>query len=207
MHSPSSGSIRGEDVKTYIQAVEGRINALARVHTILSLSSWQGAELASLVDEELAPYADRDQISFRGTEIRLQPTTAQTLALALHELVTNSAKYGALSTVSGRLSVSWEVQGELLQIDLGREAGARGRKAGAARLWNDKRNCQHRIPAGGEGLLEWRPEGLICRLTVPLDGGVLGTLTSPRSVVQDSGIQFSGKVWGRLGSDLVPGQT
>ena len=48
---------RGEDVKAYVQAVEGRINALARVHTILSLSSWQGAEIGRLVDEELAPYS------------------------------------------------------------------------------------------------------------------------------------------------------
>src|ERR1700686_5355379 len=96
---------RGENVKTYIQAVEGRINALARVHTILSLSNWQGAKLGKLVDEELAPYSTGDQIAFGGSEIQLQPATAQTLALALHELVTNSAKYGALSTLFGRLSI------------------------------------------------------------------------------------------------------
>src|SRR5213075_452419 len=54
---------RSADVKAYVQAVEGRISALARVHTILSLSSWQGAELAKLVDEELAPYAMGDQIA------------------------------------------------------------------------------------------------------------------------------------------------
>src|SRR6185312_9039951 len=48
---------RGDDVKAYVEAVEGRISALARVHTILSLSSWQGAEISKLVDEELAPYA------------------------------------------------------------------------------------------------------------------------------------------------------
>ena len=54
---------RGENVKAYIQAVEGRINALARVHTILSLSSWQGAEIGKLVDEELAPYSVGDQIA------------------------------------------------------------------------------------------------------------------------------------------------
>ena len=92
------------------QAVEGRISALARVHTILSLSSWQGAEIGKLVDEELAPYSAGDQIELRGPRVQLQPATAQTLALALHELVTNSAKYGALSTLSGRLSISWEVQ-------------------------------------------------------------------------------------------------
>jgi PAS domain S-box-containing protein len=55
---------RGDNVKAYVQAVEGRISALARVHTILSLSSWQGAEIAKLVDEELAPYAMGDQIAW-----------------------------------------------------------------------------------------------------------------------------------------------
>src|SRR6266851_5306961 len=107
---------RGDDVKAYAQAVEGRISALARVHTILSLSSWQGAEIGKLVDEELAPYSTGDQIEFRGSEIQLQPATAQTLALALHELVTNSAKYGALSTLSGRLSIGWEMQGDFLML-------------------------------------------------------------------------------------------
>ena len=102
---------RADSVKTYVNAVEGRINALARVHTILSLSSWQGAEIGKLIDEELAPYSRGGQIRLAGTEVQLQPATAQTLALALHELVTNSAKYGALSVLthqqtspSGRLT-------------------------------------------------------------------------------------------------------
>src|SRR5207237_7044906 len=107
---------RGDNVKTYVQSVEGRINALARVHTVLSLSSWQGAEIGKLIDEELAPYSTGDQISLSGPVAQLQPATAQTVALALHELVTNSAKYGALSALSGRLSVSWEDQAGLLKI-------------------------------------------------------------------------------------------
>ena len=57
------------------------ITALARVHTILSLSSWQGAEVGRLIDEELAPYSMAGQIRLSGSEVRLQPTTAQTLAI------------------------------------------------------------------------------------------------------------------------------
>ena len=107
---------RGENVKTYVRSVEGRINALARVHTVLSLSSWQGAEIRKLIDEELAPYSTGEQIDLSGPEVQLEPATAQTVALALHELVTNSAKYGALSALSGRLSVNWEDQAGLLKI-------------------------------------------------------------------------------------------
>ncbi len=58
---------RADEVKAYVSAVEGRINALARVHTILSLSSWQGAELSKLIDEELAPYSLGGQIKLAGS--------------------------------------------------------------------------------------------------------------------------------------------
>ncbi len=66
---------------------------------MLSLSSWQGAEIRKLIDEELAPYSTGEQIELSGPEVQLEPATAQTVALALHELVTNSAKYGALSAL------------------------------------------------------------------------------------------------------------
>ena len=124
--------------------MEGRISALARVHTILSLSSWQGAEIGKLVDEELAPYATGDQIAFRGSDIQLQPATAQTLALALHELVTNSAKYGALSTLSGRLSPQLgKSRADVLEMVWEERDGPARRKAGIARLRNTKRD-RHR---------------------------------------------------------------
>ena len=125
---------RAGDVKNYVQAVEGRISALARVHTILSLSNWEGAEIGRLVDEEISPYASGGQIALHGTEVQLQPATAQTLALALHELVTNSAKYGALSTLSGRLAIKWDVRGDALQLiwEERRRPGGRGSRSRAA---------------------------------------------------------------------------
>src|SRR6185369_3647451 len=70
---------RANEVKDYVQAVEGRISALARVHTILSLSNWEGAEVGRLVEEETAPYSSGEQIALHGAELRLQPATAQTL--------------------------------------------------------------------------------------------------------------------------------
>jgi PAS domain S-box-containing protein len=159
---------RGENVKAYVQAVEGRISALARVHTILSLSSWQGAEIARLVDEELAPYSTGDQIAFGGSNIQLQPATAQTLALALHELVTNSAKYGALSTLSGRLSIKWEIQADMLRMVWEERDGPVVEKPASRGFGTRSVIASIESQLGGQAEFDWRSEGLICRLSVPL---------------------------------------
>jgi two-component sensor histidine kinase/CheY-like chemotaxis protein len=159
---------RGESVKAYIQAVEGRISALARVHTILSLSSWQGAEITKLVGEELAPYATGDQIAFSGSNIQLQPATAQTLAMALHELVTNSAKYGALSTLSGRLTIKWEVQADVLEILWEERDGPAVERPISRGFGTKSVIASIESQLGGQAEFDWRSEGLICRLSVPL---------------------------------------
>src|SRR5262249_2835189 len=95
---------RPDRIKSYPAAVDGRIGALARAHTLLAQSRWQGADLARLVGEELAPYrADApERIAAAGPDVSLEPRTAQTLALALHELATNAAQYRSPSVAAGR---------------------------------------------------------------------------------------------------------
>jgi PAS domain S-box-containing protein len=159
---------RGENVKTYVRSVEGRINALARVHTVLSLSSWQGAEIRKLIDEELAPYSTGEQIELSGPEVQLEPTTAQTVALALHELVTNSAKYGALSTLSGRLSVGWEDHAGQLRIIWVESGGPAVEKPVSRGFGTRSVIASIESQLGGQAEFDWRPEGLVCCLTVPL---------------------------------------
>ncbi len=175
---------RGENVKAYIRSVEGRINALARVHTVLSLSSWQGAEMGRLIGEELAPYAVGDQIVLSGSELQLQPATAQTLALALHELVTNSAKYGALSTLSGRLSLKWENEQGLLRL-LWEETGGPPVQEPTTRGFGTRTVIASiESQLGGEARFDWRREGLLCRLSVPLPPA----LARPDSGVHQGGV-------------------
>ncbi|QDP24616.1 HWE histidine kinase domain-containing protein [Bradyrhizobium cosmicum] len=159
---------RADEVKAYVNAVEGRINALARVHTILSLSSWQGAELSKLIEEELAPYSLGGQIKLAGPEVQLLPATAQTLALALHELFTNSAKYGALSARSGRLAIGWQVEDDHLTLTWDETGGPlvgppKSRGFGTRSLLASVES-----QLGGQAEFNWRPEGLLCRLKVPL---------------------------------------
>jgi two-component sensor histidine kinase/CheY-like chemotaxis protein len=159
---------RGENVKSYIHSVEGRINALARVHTVLSLSSWQGAEIRKLIDEELAPYAMGEQVVLSGPEIQLLPATAQTVALALHELITNSAKYGALSAQSGRLQVDWEDQTGVLKVVWTETGGPRVEKPATRGFGTRSVIASIESQLGGKAEFDWRPEGLVCRLSVPL---------------------------------------
>jgi PAS domain S-box-containing protein len=160
---------RARDVTAYVQAVEGRITALARVHTVLSLSSWQGAEIRGLVAEELAPYSEAGQIHFHGSEVQLQPTTAQTLALALHELVTNSAKYGSLSTLSGRLAITWDVQDDTLILAWVETGGPEVTKPLSRGFGTRSVIASIETQLGGKADFDWRREGLICRLSVPLE--------------------------------------
>jgi PAS domain S-box-containing protein len=163
---------RADSVKTYADAVEGRINALARVHTILSLSSWQGAEIGKLIDEELSPYSGSGQICSSGSEVQLQPATAQTLALALHELVTNSAKYGALSVLSGQLSITWDVEDDMLALVWEETGGPLVHPPTSRGFGTRSLLASVESQLGGRATFDWRAEGLICRLRVPLARGV-----------------------------------
>jgi two-component sensor histidine kinase len=142
------------------------------VHTILSLSSWQGAEIGKLVDQELAPYSTGDQIAFAGSDIQLEPATAQTLALALHELVTNSAKYGALSTLSGRLSIKWDIADHVLRMVWEEKDGPLVEKPASRGFGTRSVIASIESQLGGQAEFDWRSEGLICRLSVPLIQGV-----------------------------------
>lgn len=100
----------------FARAVDGRIRAMARAHTLLSQTRWQGADLMRLVLEELEPFHANERVQVDGAAVMIKPTVAQNLALAIHELATNAAKYGALSSAHGKLSVSWSISGDTLTL-------------------------------------------------------------------------------------------
>ena len=127
---------RAQSVDNYVAAVEGRIKALARAHALLSESRWHGADLGVLAGEELAPYrvADADKVEVGGPNISLLPHMAQGLGLALHELATNAAKHGALSSMAGKVNLTWQLRPELLVLQWLRGAvrGLRRRRPAAS---------------------------------------------------------------------------
>ena len=90
----------------FISALDKRIGSLARVHELLSCNRWQGVSLKEIVRREFAPYA-ADNIVVRGPSVMLTAEAVQPLAMVLHELTTNAAKYGAFSNRSGRVLLRW----------------------------------------------------------------------------------------------------
>ena len=100
---------RSDTIDGLKQVIEGRIQALANAHTLVVKSGWTGAELRSIVMQELSPYCqDGDgHAHIEGPLLLLEPETAQAIAVTLHELATNATKYGALSVPDGRVRVEW----------------------------------------------------------------------------------------------------
>ena len=98
------------NVERFLQRFGERLQALARSHDLLVQESWHGASLDDLVRSQLGHYLDRknSQVSIEGKDVQLKPEAAQSLGLALHELATNAAKYGALSRVRGRVHIAWK---------------------------------------------------------------------------------------------------
>ena len=161
---------RAKSLPAYVSAVEGRIKALSRAHTVLSQSRWQGADLRGLVEEELAPYrvSDAEKIKTNGPEILLQPAPAQTLALALHELATNAAKYGALSSMSGKLKLSWQSINDNLVLDWNETGGPATEAPTTGGFGTRIILASIESQLRGQADFNWRREGLRCKISVPL---------------------------------------
>jgi PAS domain S-box-containing protein len=180
---------RAGDIAAYTDAVEGRVRALSRAHAVLSHTRWQGAELGGLVEEELAPYrtGDRVRVSTHGPNIFLQPAAAQSLALALHELATNAAKYGSLSSANGRVDLGWRLADTTLELTWRENGGPTVTAPTTPGFGTRIIGASIQGQLGGNADFKWRPAGLECVLSVPFGR----KLSSPsgRANGPDAGIE------------------
>ena len=173
---------RADSVKTYVTSVEGRIQALSRVHSLLAHARWQSADVHTLVQEELTPYqmGGAEHISVSGPRAAVTAPVAQTLALAIHELATNAAKYGALSMENGRVHLTWQSTPGVIVLTW-REAGGPPvtvpQRKGLG-LQMVAAGAQSHI--GGLANYEWREGGFVCTLTLPSADGRTLPRVAPR---------------------------
>lgn len=162
----------GMTIATARRAFEGRLMALAAAHTLLTTQSWKSAPLSEVVEDSVSASTDRTRFTISGPAVFLQPQTAVSLALAVHELCTNAVKYGALTLPAGQVSVSWEVSksanGKRLRF-VWQESG------GPPVSEPDTRGFGSRLLERGlardlQGSVElaFAPAGLCCRIDAPL---------------------------------------
>jgi two-component sensor histidine kinase len=150
--------------------IEGRIQALANVHRLFVESRWAGAELHSLVKEELAAYCRDGERRARidGPKLMMRPDVAQAVAVALHELATNAAKYGALSIAEGHVRVEWlrASDGRLI-LRWTETGGPPGKPPTHQGFGTRVMDSMIRGQLKGDMHFDWRPEGLACEIVLP----------------------------------------
>ncbi|HVW72516.1 MAG TPA: response regulator [Rhizomicrobium sp.] len=154
-----------DNVDEYAKAVEGRIAALAQTHELLSQSRWEGASILQLVLEELAPYRGESsqRVTAVGPPLTLKPEQAQIVAMAIHELATNAAKYGSLSVEAGRVDIAWSTDDQFLKLSWRESGGPRvepPRKTGFGTKIISSLGANNR----GKVSFDWAPSGLKCDL-------------------------------------------
>jgi PAS domain S-box-containing protein len=162
---------KADTVEEFRTVMEGRIGALAHAHKLLARSRWVGADLQQLVSEELGPYlgGDRPRAWISGAVTPLHATTAQCLAMILHELATNAAKYGALTSPAGKVLVEWRRDDAGALILRWTETGgpviaAPGREGVGTKVIQGAATQLR-----GEVAFAWNPAGLECEVRAPLE--------------------------------------
>ena len=162
---------RSEDPDKFSEAVDGRIQAMARAHSLLADAKWSGADLHRLLADELAAYAD-ERVDLSGPPISLRPEATQAVSLALHELATNALKHGALSVEYGRLSIGWSfvTPGGSLTVEW-REDGGPPVQGQPSRQGFGTVLLRQVVESqlGGTIDLLWLQDGLFCQLSLPGD--------------------------------------
>ena len=153
-----------EDLK---QTIVGRIEALANVCSLFVATRWIGADLSAIAEQELAPYSGK-RLLIDGPQILLEPGVAQAFAMTLHELATNAAKYGALSHSNGQINLQWSHGADGQLCLCWTETG------GPAVQEPTRKGVGARIIEGmitqlkGKVRFDWRKDGLVCEITVPV---------------------------------------
>ena len=158
---------------------EGRLIALSQAHDQLTKHRWESADLRALLSASFAPYsAGPERIVLRGEDLVLRPRAVLTLAMTFHELITNAAKYGALSTPAGRIEIRWQPVvtpsgPATLRIEWQEQDGPPVREPSQRGFGSQLIEGGVAAELGGSARLTFAPEGLRCTFDIPLDAAKL----------------------------------
>lgn len=149
-------------------AIEGRIQALANVHSLFVETRWAGADLSTIASRELSPYFQKDdsRVRINGPPIMLEPDAAQAAAVTLHELATNAAKYGALSVATGRVDLKWSRLGDGRLHLCWTETGGPTVQVPTRKGFGGQVIERMIAHQKGKTRFNWRVEGLVCEITL-----------------------------------------
>jgi two-component sensor histidine kinase len=162
---------------------EDRLLALSKTHNLLTNENWEHASLRELLEQELSPYGAGRYHLLGEEDVRLAPRAVVALGMALHELTTNAAKYGALSTEAGTVTLRWEVVGAPtthLCLEWS-EAGGPPVTSLPARRGFGSRLLERGVTAelGGMVAMEFASKGLKASIEIPLDASNTAPASSP----------------------------
>jgi PAS domain S-box-containing protein len=175
-----------KDPADFAAAFGGRIQSMARVHSLLSGTTWQGVELHDLLrDQVLSGAVDKTQVTVWGPTVHLEPQMALRLALMLHELGTNSNKYGALSKAEGTVTISWVVSNDRLRLKWA-ERGGPAVKAPLKHGFGKSMIEQSAKGEGGSAELSIEAEGISWEIAVPLSRAAANFGSRPTSPEPDT---------------------
>lgn len=167
-----------QTLEEYVEVIQGRIASMARTQERLSGNRWNGVGVAALIADELAAYRRGGNCRIDGPDEALEPDTAQAFAFTMHELSTNAAKYGGLSTPAGRVDVTWSVEPA---GDAARVLRLVWRETGVDRVQPPTRESYGlrtirnllRYEHDASVELDFTPTGLVCTIGLPLPTSAL----------------------------------
>jgi two-component system CheB/CheR fusion protein len=167
-------TLRGDQTsKELVERFEGRLSALASAHTLLVESDWKGAGLAELAQQQLAAYVPQrtDRLQITGQPVILPADIATPFGLVLHELAVNAAKHGAFSNRTGKVALTWRVSPSaspsVLHFEWKETGGPAAKQSAPAGFGSTL--IENAIP-NGQVKREFRGDGLVCTIEVPLSG-------------------------------------
>jgi PAS domain S-box-containing protein len=159
---------RSDTAEGLKQAIEGRIQALAKVHSLFVDTHWIGAELSAIAMQELAPYSQNEKtgVQINGPQVLLEPNAAQVVAVTLHELATNAAKYGALSVPNGQISLKWTHNADGRLVLHWTEVGGPAVKIPTHQGFGTRIIERMIDQLKGKARFDWHADGLACEITL-----------------------------------------